>query len=199
MVSVRRAGRPFIGNADVELIPSPFKGVLESVIDNVKTELHIVSPYITKAGTDLITNRAKASTYRFSLAVKLLTDLNPLSVCQGSCDPEALLDLVRLFPLTRILHLPRVHAKIIVADRSVSIIGSANLTGGGLQDNYEYNIKVSSIEIASKIAEDVEEYSSLAALITPTLLESYSEAASSLRETSSGLTGLDRKRAVVRC
>lgn len=183
MVSVRRAGQRVIGNADVELIPSPYKRALESLIDNVKTELHIVSPYITKAGTDLITDRVKAPTHRFSLEVKLLTDLNPLSVCQGSCDPEALLDLTRSFPLTRILHLPRVHAKIIVADRSASIIGSANLTQGGIQDNYEYSIKVSSPKIASRIAKDVEEYSSLAGLITPNLLQSYTDAASSLRET----------------
>ena len=180
MVIVRRSTQPFTGNTDVELLPSPCKGALESLIANVKAELHIVSPYITEAGTDLISNRVKTSTQP-SIAVHVLTDLNPLSVCQGSCDPQAILELTRAFPRTRILHLPRVHAKILVADRAAAIIGSANLTAGGIQHNYEYSIKVSSPRIASRIAEDVEEYSSLGATITPDLLASYSQAAISLR------------------
>lgn len=113
----------------------------------------------------------------------VLTDLNPLSVCQGSCDPQAILELTRAFPRTRVLHLPRVHAKILVADRAAAIIGSANLTAGGIEDNYEYSIKVSSPRIASRIAADVEEYSSLGATITADLLASYSQAAISLRGT----------------
>ena len=173
----------FIGNADVELIPSPCSGALESLIDNVQAELHIVSPYITEAGAALITNRVNKSSRRSSIVLQLLTDLNPLSVCQGSCDPRAILNLSRFFPLTRILHLPRVHAKIMVADRAVAIIGSANLTDGGMRDNYEYCVKVSSPKVASRIAEDVEEYSSLGAPIATSLLESYSEAALSLRQT----------------
>ena len=63
------------------------------------------------------------------------------------------------------------------------MIGSANLTQGGIQENYEYNIKVSSQEVASRIAQDVEEYSSLGAPITTDLLESYAKAATELRET----------------
>lgn len=63
------------------------------------------------------------------------------------------------------------------------MVGSANLTEGGLEENYEYSIKVSSNEVASKIAQDVEEYSSLGAPMTPTLLESYSIAAKELRDT----------------
>lgn len=182
MVIDRRSTQPFTGNTDVELLPSPCKGALESLIANVKAELHIVSPYITEAGTELILNRVKRSTQP-SITVHVLTDLNPLSVCQGSCDPQAILELTRAFPRTRILHLPRVHAKILVADRTAAVIGSANLTSGGIQDNYEYSIKVSSPRIASRIAEDVEEYSSLAATITPDLLASYSQAAISLRGT----------------
>ena len=183
MSIARRPAQPFVGNSVIELIPSPCRGAFESVIESVRAELHIVSPYITGAGTTLIENRVGPPTRRHSIDVKLLTDLNPLSVCQGSCDPQAILDLARSFRRTRIHHLPRVHAKIIVADRAVAMIGSANLTEGGIEENYEYNIKVTSQEVASRIAEDVEEYSSLGAPITTDLLESYAKAATSLRET----------------
>lgn len=183
MVVVRRSVQSFSGNTHIELIPSPCKGALESLVANVEAELHIVSPYITEAGAELITNRVKTSRCRSSIVVHVLTDLNPLSVCQGSCDPQAILELTRAFPRARVLHLPRVHAKILVADRAAAIIGSANLTAGGIQDNYEYSIKVFSPRIASRIAEDIDEYSMLGATITADLLASYSQAAISLRGT----------------
>jgi hypothetical protein len=170
-------------DADIQLIPSPCKDALAALIDRAGAELHIVSPYITAAGAALVANRGGAEARRQSVDLKVLTDLNPLSVCQGSCDPQAILDLARSFRRASIHHLPRVHAKIMVADRAVAMIGSANLTEGGLEGNYEYSIKVSSKEAASKIAQDVEEYSALGAPITSNLLESYAKAASELRQT----------------
>lgn len=180
---VQRSGKRLVANVDVELIPSPCKDALESVIESANNELHIVSPYVTQVGATLITDRIKSPARRSSMAVRLLTDLNPFSACQGSCDPEAILHLARSFPKSTVTHLPRVHAKIIVADRAAAIVGSANLTAGGIQDNYEYCIKVSSREIALQIAKDVEDYASLGAAIKEDLLESYSQAASSLRKS----------------
>lgn len=183
MVLVPRHSKPLIGKANLELIPSPCGGALEKLIDGAKVELQIVSPYITQVGTALIRDRIGTSARRLSIAVHVLTDLNPLSACQGSCDPQAILDLARTFPRSTVLHLPRVHAKLMVADRAVAIVGSANLTEGGIQDNYEYCIKVSSRKIASQIAKDVEEYASLGAPITANVLQSYTEAALSLRDS----------------
>jgi hypothetical protein len=175
--------QPSVWNADIQLIPSPCKDALAGMIDDAGAELHIVSPYITVAGATLIVSRGGAETRRQSVDLKVLTDLNPLSVCQGSCDPQAILDLARSFRRASIHHLPRVHAKIVVVDRAVAMIGSANLTEGGIEENYEYSIKVSSQEVALRIVQDVEEYSALGAPITSNLLESYAKAASELRET----------------
>jgi hypothetical protein len=153
------------------------------LISSVRGELHIVSPYITEAGSALIMGEVGAKTRRVSVDLQLLTDLNPLSVCQGSCDPKAILNLMGSFRRAKVFHLPRVHAKIVIADRAVAMIGSANLTGGGLKENYEYGIRISSNEVASRIAQDVEEYSGLGAPITTAVLESYSKAAMELRES----------------
>ena len=101
-----RSAQPFIRNAEIQLIPSPCKDALARLVESVQGELHIVSPYITQAGTAFITSRIDGATRRQSIDVRLLTDLNPLSVCQGSCDPEAILDLTRSFRLTMIHHLP---------------------------------------------------------------------------------------------
>jgi HKD family nuclease len=175
--------QPSVWKADIQLIPSPCKDALAALIDDARAELHIVSPYITVAGAALIMGRAGAEARRQSVDLKVLTDLNPLSVCQGSCDPQAILDLARCFRRASIHHLPRVHAKIMIADRAIAMTGSANLTEGGIEENYEYSIKVSSKEAASRIAHDVEEYSALGAPITSNVLESYAKAATELRDT----------------
>jgi hypothetical protein len=174
--------RSFIDRPYVELISSPSMNALEGLFAGVRSELHIVSPYITSMGTAVITDRVRPVARRLSIRLHLLTDLNPLSVCQGSCDPDAILGLVRAFPRARIRHLPRVHAKVFVADRKIAIVGSANLTEGGLRDNYEYSIKVKSPEVASRVALDVEEYSNLGASVRVEVLESYSRAAIALRK-----------------
>lgn len=175
--------RSFVGHAEMELIPSPWSRTLEELIDNVRATLQIVAPYITRAGTNLILDRMRTSARRPLLTMQLVTDLNPLSVCQGSCDPEAILRLMDHFNVPHVIHLPRVHAKILVADRAMAIIGSANLTDGGLYENYEYNVKINSPTVVRKIAADVAEYASLGATIPPDLLISYCEAANSLRKT----------------
>lgn len=155
---------------------------LDDLFANVKGEVHIVSPYVTTSGTSLISDRIKPDVNRLSVRLHLLTDLNPVSVCQGSCDPDAILQLTRAFPRAKVHHLPRVHAKVFVADREVAIIGSANLTDGGIRQNYEYSVRVRSREVASRVASDVDEYAALGAPIPVELLESYSKAAIQLRD-----------------
>ncbi len=178
----KRLNRTFVGHLGVELIPSPSIGALESLFASVIGELHVVSPYITNSGIALITGRIQPEARRVAVRLNLLTDLDPMSVCQGSCDPDAILALVRSFPQARIHHLPKVHAKILVADRRVAIIGSVNLTQGGIKENYEYSLKLSSNEIAEQVARDVEEYSALGAPIPIEMLESYNRTAGQLRE-----------------
>jgi hypothetical protein len=174
--------RSFVGRLNVELIPSPSMAALGGLFASVTDELHVVSPYITATGVRLITSRVQPEARQLSVNLHLLTDLNPLSVCQGSCDPDAILELAHSFPHAKIHHLPRVHAKVFVADRHVAIVGSANLTQGGIRENYEYCLRLDSQEVASRVAADVEEYSALGAPISVEVLESYTEAAASLRE-----------------
>jgi HEPN domain-containing protein len=84
-------GRFFDSRMNIELVPSPSSAALCSLFASVTHELDVVSPYITTSGVRLITDQAQPETRRFSVNLLLLTDLNPLSVCHGSCDPEAIL------------------------------------------------------------------------------------------------------------
>ena len=74
--------------------------------------------------------------------------------------------LANNLPNLKIFHLPKLHAKVYIADSKKAIITSANLTRGGLNQNYEYGLFTDSFRLISQIREDIIEYSKLGALVT---------------------------------
>src|SRR5258708_1000663 len=114
---------------------------LPDLVRAVQRDLLIVSPYVGPDGTELILQNLSADV-RTKGSLHFLTDLSPLNICQSSTDPSAILSLSRGFQASTVVHLPRVHAKVFVADNVAAIITSANLTRGGLSRNYEYGVEV---------------------------------------------------------
>jgi hypothetical protein len=119
-------------------------------------------------------------TFRNCGAITFVTDLSPANVCQRSTDPHALRHLRDCIRNTSIRHLPGVHAKVYVADGSVAIVGSANLTGGGLYRNFEYGLELRASPITARIQRDVLDYGALGADVPPDQLDMYCEAADEL-------------------
>jgi hypothetical protein len=112
----------------------------------------------------------------------LLTDLSPLNVAQSATDPDAIRQMSAVLPDCRVIHLPRIHAKVYVQDGETEIVTSGNLTTGGLELNYEYGLKVLDGATATAIRQDIEEYSVLGALVTNDALRAYGETADELRQ-----------------
>lgn len=110
---------------------------LSELIRAARQRLVIASPYVSHEGTALVAANLNA-VLRESGAILFLTDLSPLNVCQGVTDPEAIRTMCGLTSRLSIRHLPKLHAKVYVADSDVAIITSANLTIGGLRRNREY-------------------------------------------------------------
>jgi hypothetical protein len=81
-----------------------------------------------------------------------------------------------------VIHLHRLHAKIYVADLSHAIITSANLTGGGLNLNYEYGTSIRDSDIVNVVKRDVLAYSGLGARLNAERLSTYCDIADQLRE-----------------
>ncbi len=69
-----------------------------------------------------------------------------------------------------IWHLPRLHAKVYVADSRRAIITSGNLTSGGLDLNYEYGVEITDVSTVNDIRRDIHDYAALGALIGETEL-----------------------------
>jgi len=81
-----------------------------------------------------------------------------------------------------VTHLPRLHAKVYVADESRAVVTSANLTDGGLFFNYELGIRVADPETARQIREDAEGYASLGADVPLAELIGLDETARALQQ-----------------
>lgn len=60
-----------------------------------------------------------------------------------------------------IIDLPRLHAKVYVADESCALVTSANLTPSGLDSNWEYGIAVTDPVAVRGIRQDLEQYAAL--------------------------------------
>src|SRR5947208_67423 len=103
---------------------------LATLAGSAQRELTIVSPFITRVGVGIIDSSGRPS-FRNAGRVTVLTDLSPLNICQSATDPNALQRFSAVAATTDISHLPRLHAKVYIADFTRAIVTSANLTTGG--------------------------------------------------------------------
>lgn len=155
---------------------------LVSLIRSTRKNLLISSPFITSAGCDLL-NGNLPDIDKSTGIVSFLTDLSPASICQGSVDPAALCEFCTTWRQAHIWHLPRLHAKVYVADQHTAIVTSGNLTAGGIFQNFEYGACITDSSVVRTIRNDITAYSSLGALISLKQLERFCELASEVRKS----------------
>ena len=159
-----------------------WKGELQNVFLQARNDIIISSPYVTEQGTNFVLANLRQEVTA-QIRLRILTNLSPVNIYQGSTDPEALKSLVLALPHFTLLHLPKLHAKVYIVDHKCAIVTSANLTAGGLEHNYEYGIKISDPRIVKEIAQDIISYSDLGAMVSPQNLDNYSHIADRLRNT----------------
>ena len=163
----------------MRLLARDWHRALRDLGANARAELVVCSPYVGREGAELLTANLTVS-FRQCGSITFITDLSPSNVCQRSTDPRALRELRDHAARTTIRYLPGVHAKVYVADEDVAIVGSGNLTAGGLYRNFEYSLELSSDPIVGRIKRDVLDYATLGADVPPEQLEAYCEAADEL-------------------
>ncbi len=152
------------------------------VVETARTDLLLCSPYVSQYGCDVVTEHLSPQC-RESGHVTVITDLSPEAICQGSTEPEAIRSIAAHVPTLGVRHLPRLHAKVYVADSRMAIVTSGNLTAGGLRQNYEYGIQLSESGAVARIRDDVSAYAELGAHIENDQLASYSEIAREVRSS----------------
>lgn len=134
----------------------------EAVLASASERITLCAPYITEHGADTV-RTVRDKTNGSGLSVLVLTDLSPLAICAGATDPASVAVLRALFPASRSVHLPRLHAKVYTADRARAIVTSGNLTYGGLVCNHECGLLVDDPVAAAQIDDEVTAYAGLGA------------------------------------
>ncbi|MCL4741215.1 MAG: phospholipase D family protein [Phycisphaerales bacterium] len=146
----------------VSLLRDEWRSVFDRLVSSATSRLTICSPFFSEEGARAVeaSRRGKARLDDESL---VLTDLSPRSVCTGATDPMAVRRVARCLPGSRLVHLPRLHAKVYIADQREAVVTSANLTAGGLRINSEYGVLLGDESLIRAIDRDVREYASLGA------------------------------------
>jgi hypothetical protein len=60
-----------------------------------------------------------------------------------------------------VINLPRLHAKVYIADERCALVASANLTQSGLDSNFEYGVDITDVNAVRQVRQDIERYASL--------------------------------------
>jgi hypothetical protein len=126
----------------------------------------LVSPFIKESKTKQMLSQLESRRILNSVQVVVLTDLRPESALNGATDLEALVWLGKRLPKFDLTHLPSLHAKVYVADRSMAIITSGNLTDSGVSGNLEYGVVTSDEVVVEEIRRDFESYALLGAKVS---------------------------------
>lgn len=151
---------------------SPWKNEFIELLSNTREELFICSPFINIEGVKILSNSINTKN---SIKITLITNLTTQNIINGITEPNALLELYKQFLTVKISSLGRLHAKVYLIDDKMGIITSANLTSGGLINNFEYGVLIDDKDEVSVIKNDMQKYFLLGNILDKIILEKISE------------------------
>lgn len=178
------------------LFRSPIGPALQQLFAQCRRSLFIACPFISVYGVSALVDPLVD---RISdIAVEVLTCLSVGSLESGALDLDALVYLGHMQPDLREWSLPQLHAKVYVVDDTVAMITSANLTHGGLQDNYEYGVALSGRSLVAGISDDMRAYASLGSAFDVKELQQLAHGARELQAMHRDLQRHERRTAAGR-
>ncbi len=166
---------------NISLLTGDWSAEFGRLVSSAKVRLTLCSPFVSRDGAEAVT-AARANKPSLSAKSLMLTNLSSHAVCAGAIDPEAVMNIATTLPRCEVVHLPRLHAKVYVADGRSAVITSGNLTAGGLGRNYECGVLVRDQLIAGRADRDIREYAALGASMEHEALSRYCDAAQDARE-----------------
>ncbi len=171
MVSMDEPPRMIAGAWDSQFV---------DLVSSAQDRLVLCAPYVSRDGAEVVA-RARSGRDQIGARSFILTDLSPRAVCAGATDPDAVMNVANSLAGIKVVHLPRFHAKVYVADGHTAVVTSGNLTSGGLGRNYEYGVLIRDHALATCIEHDMLEYADLGAEMHQTTLQTYCLAAADAR------------------
>lgn len=172
----------------MKLFSRPLRTALAEVVHAASGELLIAAPYMKAVEADWVCDELSNNPRAHNCKLRLLTDIRSDSILSGSLDLEALDTFYHRRSGTQVVSLPRLHAKVYIADTRRALLTSANLTPAGLDFNFEYGICLEDAALVSKIRGDLETYARLGNTLTEAELRSLVEVAQNLKNEYKKLT-----------
>ncbi len=133
---------------------SPWKNEFVDIVQKTEKRLLISSPFINDGGAETLSNAVAEK----DLDLTLLTSLTVKNIQQNVTNPQSLLNLYDTFRNVSLSSLGRLHAKAYIIDEDIAVITSANLTGGGLMNNFEYGVMIRNKAVVKVIKNDIQKY-----------------------------------------
>lgn len=161
---------------EVEFVKSPIESKLIQIIVEAKNVLFVATPFIKDYGIETILNNANCE------SLKILTNLDLVNLCGLGYDIESLLKLWSKFDV-RVSSLGKLHAKAYIADDKIAFLTSANLTRGGLSENYEYGVILRDSELVKVMVGDMNKYFNLGNIFDKGTIEVIKNDVVEIRET----------------
>lgn len=162
----------------VQLIRSPWSEAFAEFGRSIREEAILAAPFI---GAGTLEHLASMLNHERPPKIDLITNLAVGSLLHGTVDTEAIANFSRSLPAVAIQNLPGLHAKAYIADDTLAIITSGNLTRASLYRNYEYGVQITDPSLVRQIAADIREYSSLGSEVSLPELERHTEIAGRLQ------------------
>jgi phosphatidylserine/phosphatidylglycerophosphate/cardiolipin synthase-like enzyme len=125
-----------MSNTSVRLITEDIGSALSRLVARATGHLTVIAPFITQSALDRLLTEADPS-----LPLSVFTRWQLAEVVAGVSDLRVL-DTVRARTGSRLLLHPRLHAKVILIDDSVAVLGSSNITDSALAFRDPPNVEI---------------------------------------------------------
>jgi len=145
----------------LKLFTRPARDGLSEVLHRAQNDLLLASPFIKVAEARWVCEELAKRDVHSSIHLQILTDVRSENVLNGSLDIQALVTFSELLNNTIVVNLPRIHAKVYVADTSFALVTSANLTPSGMGTNLEYGVGLDDPSTVGGIRKDLQSYARL--------------------------------------
>jgi phosphatidylserine/phosphatidylglycerophosphate/cardiolipin synthase-like enzyme len=172
----------------MKLHTRPMRAALAEVLRSASEDLLIAAPYIKQVEANWVCDQLVEKRSEQQCRLQVLTDIRSDSILTGFLDVDALQMFHNRHRQTEIISLPRLHAKVYIADTSRALVTSANLTPAGLDQNFEYGISFEDSGLVRKLKSDLEAYARLGNVLSNTELQSLLDVAQKLKREFEQLT-----------
>ena len=147
----------------IRLITGSWLGDFRDLVVSARESLLLAAPFVTHWPLEVVEESLDG---RRLNDVSILTNFSVNSLADRSVDPGALARFCERRGETRVFHLPGLHAKAYIADRTRAIVTSANLTMSAIRDNIEAGVTFTGMD-AGRLAGWLDAHAAVGVRVVP--------------------------------